>query len=205
VDEQLTDLERQARANPGDAELAERCESALLRAGEEERLRDFFRFGFECPMQWRELTKTADPLVRHCERCEENVHFAVDTERFEEHTRNGRCVAVLDERLGERLDAAVEALAGRPRSLPRAGCLVPGVWHELLLDALEGAEAENPDLFRLGQGPLPLLPAELSELAAAGGATSIGGALQEAHQLRQKREQAQTPFLRRLIDRLRGN
>jgi len=46
-----------------------------------------------CPKRWEALAQTPDPDVRHCETCNQPVHFCSTDEQTLEHARAGHCVA----------------------------------------------------------------------------------------------------------------
>lgn len=52
-------------------------------------------FKFKCPLSWDDLQTTADPAVRHCTKCERQVHFCRDDQELLVHARRGDCVAKL--------------------------------------------------------------------------------------------------------------
>jgi uncharacterized protein (TIGR02996 family) len=52
------------------------------------------RFRFRCPQRWDRLKPTELPLVRHCDRCREQVFYCGTIEEAREHARLGHCVAV---------------------------------------------------------------------------------------------------------------
>jgi uncharacterized protein (TIGR02996 family) len=56
------------------------------------------RFRFRCPLRWEKLGPTADPGVRYCHHCGENVYHCSTIEEAREHALHGNCVAV-DSRL----------------------------------------------------------------------------------------------------------
>ena len=51
-------------------------------------------FRFQCPKQWENLKVTGDPAVRHCESCDEDVHYCHTLPEAQSHARQGHCVAV---------------------------------------------------------------------------------------------------------------
>jgi uncharacterized protein (TIGR02996 family) len=51
-------------------------------------------FEFECPVDWEVMTATADPAVRSCGACEQNVYYCATIGEAREHARQGHCVAV---------------------------------------------------------------------------------------------------------------
>jgi uncharacterized protein (TIGR02996 family) len=51
-------------------------------------------FRFKCPKQWEALKVTGTPTVRHCDACDENVHYCHTLEEAQAHARQGHCVAV---------------------------------------------------------------------------------------------------------------
>ncbi|MGE0712408.1 MAG: hypothetical protein AB7N76_32895 [Planctomycetota bacterium] len=172
MDQDLARLERRVAANPADEEAGDAYEAALRRSGVPggPALRQLYTFRFECSRRWEQLEPTADPLVRRCEGCARDVHYARDPAEAVAHSDAGRCVAVLDLRRDESLDA----LAARPRPLPLAGargehpCLLAPSWEELLVDFVTRLPGERARA-RLGQGPiLPPTP-EVEELLAAAG------------------------------------
>ena len=51
-------------------------------------------FDFRCTMDWGTLAPTAEPGVRHCGGCGDNVYYAASVLEARRHARLGRCVAV---------------------------------------------------------------------------------------------------------------
>ncbi len=49
-------------------------------------------FKFECDQIWETLNETADEKVRHCQRCDMNVHFAQNDEEVIHNAQKGVCV-----------------------------------------------------------------------------------------------------------------
>jgi len=50
-------------------------------------------FRFQCSRQWEDLTTTGDPLVRHCDRCSNDVYLCTTDEATIAHARAGHCIA----------------------------------------------------------------------------------------------------------------
>jgi hypothetical protein len=53
----------------------------------------FCEMEFNCSKQWDELTATADPMVRDCEKCGKPVHFVGSQVELEDAAAKGKCVA----------------------------------------------------------------------------------------------------------------
>ena len=51
-------------------------------------------FAFKCPKKWEQLRGTDDPNVRHCETCDEEIHYCHSLAQARGHALNGHCVAV---------------------------------------------------------------------------------------------------------------
>ena len=49
-------------------------------------------FKFECKESWENLTETANKNIRHCQRCDKNVHLARNSEDFNANSEKGNCV-----------------------------------------------------------------------------------------------------------------
>jgi hypothetical protein len=47
-----------------------------------------------CPIDWEALDPSADPAVRHCKQCDEDVHLCTTPARFIEMARRKECVAL---------------------------------------------------------------------------------------------------------------
>lgn len=52
------------------------------------------QFEFECPKQWEKLTPTGDHNRRHCDQCQQDVHFCNSIREARNHAAQGHCVAV---------------------------------------------------------------------------------------------------------------
>jgi hypothetical protein len=52
------------------------------------------RFDFVCDKTWADMTPTKDESVRHCESCNNNVHFCDNIADARHHSRNNHCIAV---------------------------------------------------------------------------------------------------------------
>lgn len=83
------------------------------------------RYEFICPLTWRDLKPTDDPKVRHCDKCDENVHYAtdiIDARKLINGTwDNGKChekpkCVAIDPGIERRKDDLIGELAifGRP-------------------------------------------------------------------------------------------
>jgi uncharacterized protein (TIGR02996 family) len=51
-------------------------------------------FLYRCPKRWDTLAPTANPAVRHCDACKEEVYYCSDVSEAEAHAEQGRCVAI---------------------------------------------------------------------------------------------------------------
>jgi uncharacterized protein (TIGR02996 family) len=51
-------------------------------------------FDFACPMEWGQLTETAEPDVRACNLCDELVYYSTSIAAARRHAAMNRCVAV---------------------------------------------------------------------------------------------------------------
>jgi uncharacterized protein (TIGR02996 family) len=51
-------------------------------------------FKFKCPKQWTSLAATDDPKVRHCDKCNKQVHYCGTIAEARELAQEGSCVAV---------------------------------------------------------------------------------------------------------------
>jgi hypothetical protein len=72
------------------------------------------RFSFQCPKQWEELAPTAEPGVRVCADCEENVHYCEDSASAELHARRGDCIAVPVRTANDAAGHLAHNMVGRP-------------------------------------------------------------------------------------------
>ncbi|MBL4845436.1 MAG: hypothetical protein JKY65_07920 [Planctomycetes bacterium] len=93
MDQDLNKLEREAIANPGDAEAANKLDRALLRAGREEQATKRYWFKFRCPLRFDDLDLRDDPLLRDCERCAKSVHLVRSPAELANRVAAGDCVA----------------------------------------------------------------------------------------------------------------
>ena len=76
-------------------------------------------FRFPCPKQWDKLTPTAAPKVRHCESCQQYVHYCDSLQEAREHANRGNCVALslaLVRKPNDLLPREPILLAGMPAS-----------------------------------------------------------------------------------------
>jgi len=58
------------------------------------RIEGCVQFDFECPKQWEQLQRTADPLARFCETCQLHVYHCSSVQQAQRHAARGHCVAV---------------------------------------------------------------------------------------------------------------
>ncbi len=49
-------------------------------------------FKFECSEDWENLTETKSENIRHCQRCDKNVHHVQNHGEFIRHAQKGNCV-----------------------------------------------------------------------------------------------------------------
>lgn len=49
---------------------------------------------FECPMEWMQLEPTSEVSIRHCGRCDQDVHLCAEPEQFVAAAKQGHCVAL---------------------------------------------------------------------------------------------------------------
>lgn len=114
------------------------------------------RFEFECSRRWEDLEPTRDSAVRRCEECQRSVYFAPSEATFQEHAAAGRCVAIIDDQVGDRLE-------DMPRYFGRELPLEEGSRCLVLLDPYQALEtAVHSDLgskLRVGQPAPPELSA----------------------------------------------
>jgi uncharacterized protein (TIGR02996 family) len=67
------------------------------------RIEGCVQFAFTCPKQWDQLARTADPLARFCETCQQNVYHCSSVAQARRHAARAHCVAV-DSRLTRKKD-----------------------------------------------------------------------------------------------------
>ena len=91
VDERLGRLARDARTTGPEGHLPLARE--LHRAGRLDEAAQALRVAFACPLRFEALTPTADPLVRHCARCERTVRWVATPGELVEQALQGSCVA----------------------------------------------------------------------------------------------------------------
>lgn len=63
-------------------------------------------FDFVCDKTWADMEPTKDGNVRHCEACDQKVHFCDNLADAREHSRGGHCISCTDNR---RSDAELTA------------------------------------------------------------------------------------------------
>ena len=56
------------------------------------------KFQFQCPREWKMLSRTGDAAVRYCSACAQSVYLCGTPREFVEHGNNGHCVAVPTDR-----------------------------------------------------------------------------------------------------------
>ena len=49
-------------------------------------------FKFECAESWENLTETENKNIRHCQRCDKNVHLVQNSKDFAANAEKGNCV-----------------------------------------------------------------------------------------------------------------
>ena len=47
-----------------------------------------------CPMDWDALDPSADPAIRHCNQCDQDVHLCTTADQFIERAKHNECVAL---------------------------------------------------------------------------------------------------------------
>lgn len=52
------------------------------------------RFSFACPRRWASLSATADPRVRHCDGCQQQVFLCDSRQEAENRAHLGQCIAI---------------------------------------------------------------------------------------------------------------
>ncbi|NHZ41264.1 hypothetical protein [Massilia aquatica] len=53
-------------------------------------------FKFKCPQEWSQLDATETDGVRFCTSCDSKVYLVTSSAEVEQHARDNRCVALLD-------------------------------------------------------------------------------------------------------------
>jgi type II secretion system (T2SS) protein E len=139
VDQDLSELERRARANPEDRDLADRLDRGLLRAGRNEELQQRYRFKFQCPLRFDDLAATPSLSRRTCESCQRSVHLVETPEELAERAAAGDCVAIPRDSL-----AAGYLELGRSPRLSSAVELEHGCVHETKLRFVDLDRIEIP-------------------------------------------------------------
>ncbi|HBP20907.1 MAG TPA: hypothetical protein DEA08_24345 [Planctomycetes bacterium] len=168
MDEEVHALIRAANASPEDAELAERLERALLRAGEQEALAQRYEVVFRCDVSESQLT----PQGQHhlCSRCQERVYRVHSQVELEKRVRLGQCVEVEPEELPAVLDHLIESERRALRA--ERVCVVPR-WSRQPKTLRRGRALPRVEL------PLPQEPsleearAQAAELRAQGAAEHV--------------------------------
>ena len=140
MDQSLSELERQARANPEDRDLADRLDRALLRAGQSEALLERYRSKFQCPLRFEELDETSSLSRRTCQRCRREVFLVRTPEELAARVDRGQCVAISRE-----LSAAAYVELGRSPGLTSAVEPWQGQVHESELRFLDLDQIEVPE------------------------------------------------------------
>ncbi len=51
-------------------------------------------WAFICPQRWHEFLPTADEKVRHCETCQQDVHYCTSIEAARDRASQGQCVTL---------------------------------------------------------------------------------------------------------------
>jgi hypothetical protein len=72
------------------------------------------RMKFVCPRTWQALLPTAEPDVRHCAHCKQDVYFCRTDEETLRHARAGHCIA----REEPRSDELPALVLGTPEESP---------------------------------------------------------------------------------------
>lgn len=163
MDEGLRRLERESRSDPSDIEAARRLDHALARAGDGKELRRRYRAKFLCPLRFEELTPTADPLRRACDRCHRSVRFVRTEAELTERVAEGACVAFQRRDLGRVLDLTIADPRLHSAADPWRSCLVatdlPFVdldrveVHDAVLRVVPREVAEHFEVFPVAAGP----------------------------------------------------
>jgi hypothetical protein len=126
MDEKLERLAREAATDPTDEAAARRLDSALARAGREEELRERYRFKFECPLRWQDLSVSESGRTRYCHECKQRVFAVQDLAELREHVRKGHCVGVPSSLLALAFSELPKERSLHSATDPEAPCVVPG-------------------------------------------------------------------------------
>jgi len=138
VDQDLSELERRARANPEDRDLADRLDRALLRAGRDEQVQARYRFKFQCPLRFEDLQASGDDLTqRSCARCERSVRLVRTPEELAERVAAGECVAIPQDSLAAGCLELAESPDVSSASQPGRPCVHASALRFVDLDQLE--------------------------------------------------------------------
>lgn len=108
MDEELSELERSYRSDPGQPELAARFEAALRRSGERETLDAEYRLAYRCPLAWDALPGDPHDEIRACERCSRDVYYVRTREDMARWIGLGECVALDPSTLEETIPVLVD-------------------------------------------------------------------------------------------------
>ncbi len=148
MDEDVEELERALRQDPGDREAAARLKAALLRAGRRDELAARYRLGFVCDVRWDDMRQlNPGGRARRCDRCSRDVHAADSYAEFDRLAAAGHCVAVSPVALPVVVEGLVDAPGGGPVRGPQDPCLVER--------PPEPAFAPPPPM-RLAGAPMPI-------------------------------------------------
>lgn len=119
-DQDLNALRRAVEAEPGNEALARQYTYALLRAGQDETLRDYLGSSVACPKLWEQ--HDPDPRserVRFCATCQAGVQRVSDLPELERHATAGRQIGVEPRLLERYLKRVVRRLRDEePVALP---------------------------------------------------------------------------------------
>ncbi|MDF1666506.1 MAG: hypothetical protein P1V97_32455 [Planctomycetota bacterium] len=107
IDGDLEALCRALEADPKDNHVKQQYLSALIRAGQQDKVKSLISEGFMCEYRWGDLNETALDTIRSCDDCHKNVYYAHDVDALGNLVSQGHCIAANESVLMDYVDTLV--------------------------------------------------------------------------------------------------
>lgn len=107
IDDNLEALSRALEADPKDNHIKQKYLSALIRAGQADKVKSLISEGFMCEYRWGDLNETDLDTIRSCDDCHKNVYYAHSVDALGDLVSQGHCIAASEHVLMSYVDTLV--------------------------------------------------------------------------------------------------